>query len=83
VHWKIHRSDCKSPLQEETWQPLWATQQRQPTWMVASESEAENIRKLTADKYLWGNVPALDVLQLKNNEEECFSKDSKLLFAGQ
>jgi hypothetical protein len=51
--------------------------------MVASESEAENIRKLTADKYLWGNVPALDVLQLKNNEEECFSKDSKLLFAGQ
>jgi hypothetical protein len=48
-----------------------------------SLSEAQELKKQSADTYLWGNMPALDVLQLKNNEGECSSKDAKLLFAGQ
>ena len=35
------------------------------------------------DKHLWGNVPALDILQLRDNEGDTFSEDVKLLFAGQ
>jgi len=35
------------------------------------------------DKHLWGNVPALDILKLRDNEGDTFSEDVKLLFAGQ
>lgn len=83
MHWKRHRSDCKSPLRAESWQPRWAIENRQPTWLVADDKEADSIRKVSADKYLWGNMSALDVLQLRSNEGEFFSEDIKLLFAGQ
>ena len=33
-------------------------------------------------KYLWGNVPALDVLQLRYNEGEDYAKPLPMLFAG-
>ncbi len=33
-------------------------------------------------KYLWGNVLAIDVLQLGSNEREDYQKDIRLLFAG-
>lgn len=35
------------------------------------------------DHYLWGNVPAIDVLKLKENEGEDFEKEMNLLFAGE
>lgn len=34
------------------------------------------------DKYPWGNVPALDVLNLAKNEGSNTSQDFRLLFAG-
>jgi hypothetical protein len=83
MHWKAHRVHCKSPLRKESWQPRWAIENRQPTWLVVDDNEADNIRKATADKYLWGNMSALDVLQLGSNEGETFSEDIKLLLAGQ
>lgn len=33
-------------------------------------------------KYLWGNVPSIDVLQLGENEGATYSSDLSLLFAG-
>lgn len=33
-------------------------------------------------KYLWGNMPALDVLNLEQNEGSNFSGTLKVLFAG-
>jgi hypothetical protein len=35
-----------------------------------------------AKKYLWGNVPAYDVVQLSANEGKAYSRDLRLLFAG-
>lgn len=35
-----------------------------------------------ANKYLWGNLPAFDVLQLESNEGEGYEGDLSLLFAG-
>jgi len=35
-----------------------------------------------AEKYLWGNVPALDVLKLAGNEGAEYAEDISLLFAG-
>jgi len=34
-------------------------------------------------KYLWGNIPALDVLQLSRNEGDLYKKDLHLMFAGE
>jgi hypothetical protein len=83
THWKAHRKDCKPPLRKDSWQPRWATEHRQPAWLVVDDVKADKIRKASADKYLWGNMAALDVLQLGSNEGEYFSEDIKLLFAGQ
>lgn len=33
-------------------------------------------------KFLWGNVPALDVINLACNEGESYAKDICLLYAG-
>ena len=33
-------------------------------------------------KYLWGNVPALDILNLREHEGIGTSRDLRLLFAG-
>jgi hypothetical protein len=33
-------------------------------------------------KYLWGNVPAFEVLQLPSNEGADYNKDIHILFAG-
>ena len=33
-------------------------------------------------RYLWGNVPAFDVMNLGGNEGLGFEKDCRLLFAG-
>jgi hypothetical protein len=33
-------------------------------------------------KYLWGNVPAFDILKLASNEGEKYTGDLRLLFAG-
>lgn len=35
-----------------------------------------------AEKYLWGNVPAFDMLKLVQNEGVGYAKDILLLFAG-
>jgi hypothetical protein len=35
-----------------------------------------------AKKYLWGNVPAYDVVKLASNEGNAYSGDLRLLFAG-
>ena len=36
-----------------------------------------------SQKDLWGNVPAIDVLQLKSNEGEGYEKELRMLFAGE
>jgi hypothetical protein len=33
-------------------------------------------------KYLWGNIPALDILQLGLNEGDNYGEPLRLLFAG-
>jgi hypothetical protein len=34
------------------------------------------------NKYLWGNVPAFDVLNLKDNEGATYGKDLRIYFGG-
>jgi len=40
------------------------------------------MQKFGGKKYLWGNVPALDILQLGCNEGDEYAGHLRLLFAG-
>ncbi|KAI0146914.1 hypothetical protein GGR57DRAFT_494186 [Xylariaceae sp. FL1272] len=70
-------SDCQSPLLKGTWKPRWMIQNRQPAFFSDSEVQTE----FGTLKYLWGNVPAIDVIQLAQNEGIDFKKPLDLLFA--
>ncbi|KAH9842165.1 hypothetical protein Tdes44962_MAKER01543 [Teratosphaeria destructans] len=64
AHWSRHRADCRSKLSKESWKPKWEVQDRMPAFI----SNSPTVPFGTAFKYLWGNVPAIDVLKLEHNE---------------
>ncbi|KAH7480252.1 hypothetical protein FOMA001_g8824 [Fusarium oxysporum f. sp. matthiolae] len=76
AHWPIHKLDCKSPYNKKTWEPEWSVEGRTPTFM---SDEAPT--PFGGMKYLFGNVPALDVLRLGANEGEAYGSQLRLLFA--
>ncbi|PWY93925.1 hypothetical protein BO94DRAFT_313736 [Aspergillus sclerotioniger CBS 115572] len=74
-HWPEHRLECRSPLSKETWQPAWVLERREPEFI------GEGIAYHGVRKYLWGNIPAIDVLQLGLNEGNDCGQDLRILFA--
>ncbi|KAL2833788.1 hypothetical protein BDW59DRAFT_156589 [Aspergillus cavernicola] len=76
THWPQHKFECKSPLGKATWQPAWVLENRMPAFIGQGLGESFGDRK-----YLWGNVPAFDVLQLESNEGDQYSNDLRVLFA--
>ncbi|KAL6702167.1 hypothetical protein J3F84DRAFT_399618 [Trichoderma pleuroticola] len=77
-HWALHKIDCKSPLGNETWRPDWSLENRKPTFLTAG---ANLLTSFGNEKRLWGNVAAIDVLQLQSNEGVDYGKKMNLLFA--
>jgi len=76
--WKPHKAVCKSPYLKETWQPACIRENRAPTFMGGLPlTHWGNITK-----YLWGNMPALDLLSLAQNEGIKHAQPLQLLFAG-
>lgn len=61
------------------WKPDWATTGRTPAF-VGDNGPSQVV--FGGNKYLWGNVPAIDVLQLAKNEGRNYDQDVHLLFAG-
>ena len=82
-HWSVHKSDCKSPLMKDTWRPCWAVEARQPSF-ITNKKEGPLIDSIShgRKKYLWGNVQAIDLLNLQRNEGVDYAEDLRLLFAG-
>lgn len=60
------------------WKPDWATTGRTPAFV----GNGPPLVMFGGNKYLWGNVPAIDVLQLAKNEGDNYDQDLHLLFAG-
>ncbi|KAF3032330.1 hypothetical protein E8E12_003854 [Didymella heteroderae] len=62
-----------------TWEPEWYRNDRQPAFI----GDGPLLAMFGKKKYLWGNMPALDILQLQNNESKTYtvSHDFNLLFA--
>jgi len=80
-HWSEHKKTCKSSLRKTNWRPLWDLNGREPAW--ASGTASRNWHNTYGNnKCLWGNVPAIDVLQLKQNEGHHYHQCLALLFAG-
>jgi len=76
-HWPQHKEDWRSPLSRENWKPNWVVEERKPTFV-------NNRPMLTfgGKKYYWGNMPALDILRLSENEGRSHNHEFRLLFAG-
>ncbi|RAQ98724.1 mynd finger family protein [Stemphylium lycopersici] len=77
--WSHHKKGCKSPFLKGTWEPEWYRSGRQPAFI----REGPPLAMFGNKKYLWGNMPALDILQLQNNESKTYTTnhDFNLLFA--
>ncbi|KAF5664362.1 hypothetical protein FHETE_7119 [Fusarium heterosporum] len=75
-HWPIHKVHCKSALSKVGWTPNWVLENRTPTFIRGGIGVA-----FGGKKFLWGNVPALDVLQLSSNEGDHYQGQLSLLFA--
>ena len=61
------------------WKPYWDGEGRMPDFVGTGGSP---IAPFGIMKYLWGNMPALDVLKLNGNEGIQRERDFSLLFAG-
>ncbi|KAM5479540.1 hypothetical protein McanCB56680_005468 [Microsporum canis] len=75
-HWPRHKSECRSPLGKTTWQPAWVFENRMPSFIGGGIG-----KHFGAPKFLWGNVPAFDVLRLGSNEGDEYREDLRILFA--
>ncbi|KAF7309412.1 DUF4470 domain-containing protein [Mycena indigotica] len=76
-HWSKHRPRCTHPYLSKNWQPAWVVEGREPIFLHPFNSVI--LYRLSHD--MWGNVPAMDCLQIKNNEEQSGAFDDlKLCF---
>ncbi|KAF4538213.1 uncharacterized protein LTHEOB_10983 [Lasiodiplodia theobromae] len=85
-HLKKHKIDCKAELIKPTWDPLLGKEEYEPNSIPIDEPIWTQTAKLDANgkpliKYLWGNMPAFDVLKLDRNEGANYDRDINLLFA--
>ncbi|KPM34923.1 hypothetical protein AK830_g11652 [Neonectria ditissima] len=76
AHWPRHKDDCRSLLGKKAWKPSWVLEKRTPAFVRPGIGE-----QFGGKKYLWGNVPALDILQLESNEGHGYTGDLRILFA--
>jgi hypothetical protein len=67
-----------SDLMESNYVPGWIKQGRRPSWV----SDSELSSKFGVNQYLWGNMPAVNMLKKKDSEAvDEFHRDMNLLFA--
>jgi len=64
-----------------SWRPSYDVERRQPAFITA-DGPFVGMTSHGTQKYLWGNMPALDVLNHNQNEGANLPKELHLLFAG-
>jgi hypothetical protein len=78
-HWRKHRQDCKHAYLKADWQPAWVRENRPPAFLGGPPVDQFG----KSSNYLWGNVSAIDCLNVLHNEGLGPSTtDFKLCFAG-
>ncbi|KAF2141159.1 uncharacterized protein K452DRAFT_272970 [Aplosporella prunicola CBS 121167] len=90
THWEQHKPDCICKLGKKTWRPSWDVEGRTPTFITPEDNHGPelDLSALAATmtthgtkKFLWGNVPAFDLLNLMHNEGIAYNQHIRLLFA--
>ncbi|XP_006455358.1 hypothetical protein AGABI2DRAFT_226828 [Agaricus bisporus var. bisporus H97] len=82
VHWPTHKQDCKDRLLSKDWRPCWAVEGRSPSFLdkgPESQFERWDTEELSMGPNLWGNMAAMDIVNLPNNEADS-TKDLTLAF---
>ncbi|KAM6516354.1 hypothetical protein FALCPG4_014539 [Fusarium falciforme] len=74
--WIHHAPYCTLPFVNSTWVPSWSVEGREPTF-----SREGYVAPFATHKNIWGDVPALDILKLAQNEGVQYDQDLALLFA--
>ncbi|OAX32095.1 hypothetical protein K503DRAFT_20610 [Rhizopogon vinicolor AM-OR11-026] len=71
-HWRIHKHDCKNPLKSSDWKPGWVVENRYPAsfFYKPGESLLTHAGEFCRGLSLWGNVPAIDLINLPKNEND-------------
>ncbi|KAF8074568.1 hypothetical protein FPV67DRAFT_587451 [Lyophyllum atratum] len=81
-HWNQHRIHCKGILMSASWRPAWETQNRTPAFIEADNAPIMHHSFGLPYAYLWGNLPAIDCLNLSENEHlSALRQDFKFCFA--
>ncbi|KAF4438482.1 hypothetical protein F53441_12776 [Fusarium austroafricanum] len=73
--WKAHKTWCKSDLGRQYYRPKWVVEDRTPTFV------GQMTPIYTGFQELFGDLPAIDLLQLGSNEGMEYPRDLRLLFA--
>lgn len=70
AHWSTHKRDCNDTLRSPAWSPAWVREARLPDFIDSGEHASgwASQTPFGLGQHLWGNVPAMDVLNLQNNE---------------
>ncbi|CAG8470350.1 20392_t:CDS:2 [Cetraspora pellucida] len=66
MHWKLHKITCKSDIASKDWKPDYIIEMRTPAFYAQSQPFI-SFNPLTTE-YLWGNMPAIDIVNLASNE---------------
>ncbi|KJA20456.1 hypothetical protein HYPSUDRAFT_43147 [Hypholoma sublateritium FD-334 SS-4] len=77
-HWNAHKNDCRNPMRSKNWKPVWTRENRLPSFVDGPESTGsygDEISRARADRLssgvcLWGNSPAIDIVNLSHNEND-------------
>lgn len=69
----------------DTWKPDWVAENRLPSFISDNPLQREFHGQVINNslKYLWGNVPALDMLAVHANEGLEYKERLSLSFAGE
>ncbi|RDB14687.1 hypothetical protein Hypma_016436 [Hypsizygus marmoreus] len=83
AHWSIHKIDCKNKMRSSEWQPSYIIERRLPSF-ISGTSPTKDFLKSAQEEFnsglsLWGNMPAMDVINLSENEKDT-TKDFSLAF---
>ncbi|SJL18005.1 uncharacterized protein ARMOST_21576 [Armillaria ostoyae] len=84
AHWRSHKKDCKHPMNSKSWYPAWVREDRKPAFVTGGRKATglETKQRFGKGMGLWGNMTAIDVINVQNNEgtEGIRNKDLSLAF---
>ena len=79
-HWTSHELDCEFSIAQVDLATAMGGRGPQAWLSLTSDAPARSFNH--HKEYLWGNMPAFDVLKLEANEGKGYKGDLDLLFAG-